>query len=63
MHKNTFGDIDMPNAPPSAEEDEGYVSGEEDGAGGSFAIHTLPVDGERWSEDEDAKWTVSIWRV
>ena len=48
------GDTNMPDA--GGEEDEGYVSGEDElaRAGGSFAIHPPPIWG-RWSED-DTDW-------
>ena len=58
------GDIYMPDARPSADEDEdeGYASGggdgDGDGGGGAFAIHALPIGGNRWGEDEDAEWVV-----
>ena len=49
------GDTNMPDA-GAEEEDEGYVSGEDElaHAGGSFAIHAPPIWG-RWSED-DTDW-------
>lgn len=48
------GDIEIPDA--TAEQDEGYASGDDEmaQAGGAFAIHVPPL-WDRWSED-DANW-------